>query len=430
MIRLKQLLTENRSIIKEQGLLTPDINVNLRKVFESGDWGKTFTLTPGDIENFEAVKQHFATENIETRIGELNIYSTATKVGISEKSYNAYWKGTEHESKIANSYPGDTDAKVIAQNEVLSKLRGYSLYKQIILVFSNNIEVSGEKKSESWWMDHLKPKIVNKVVAKGEVKKAEAKIVFKQNKFVEPINCQFNYKVVGSQKRKDQNFANTPKKGILDIDKEGTTLNLKLDSYIYPDAIWAKVGNYEEFLGFGGTSFTTLRTKSGNTPGAIDGIRTSNPEWFEDMCLQGYYPRAWLGQSNFQKGKNKGLPLLRVFSVELVYLVENHGLIDSIKTVIENNGGTPNVTATDLFEDYDTVASAVSAWKPRLSKMNSKYLDFKHASKWWNQCKSTDLNGKILRTKKLDQTYNGQEGTVIVWSPLSKTIFNVEAECG
>ena len=91
------------------------------------------------------------------------------------------------------------------------------------------------------------------------------------------------------------------------------------------------------------------------------------------------------------------------------------------------------VTKEMLFSDYKDVADAVAAWRPKLSKLGlfgNKMLKQRNIDKWINSgIQSTDLTGKIVKTKELDKSYNGEMGTVIVWSPLSETRFWLKAKC-
>ena len=190
----------------------------------------------------------------------------------------------------------------------------------------------------------------------------------------------------------------------------GEQIQFRSDIRTIPDAYYVKYGDQEYFSGFAGAN-NDVRYKIGT--GTAEGSHTA------EMKSLGYIPRT------------ASKKVKRQFPVELVFLVEEKGLLDAINEQIESLGGR-RVTKEQLMPNYANVLETVN-------KLKEDFLNFARHSEdkkqelwleWRNGCRG----GMPRRMTQITSTFtNKKDERPIVFlgfPPLHRTVWDMEGKCG
>jgi hypothetical protein len=245
-----------------------------------------------------------------------------------------------------------------------------------------------------------------------------------KKKIKEGFKCNYQSpKVDGSMATKATNYVGASLVNTLSVGNKDV-IYVDFESFVVPDAFYVKYGEQEFFSGFMGKVWDSkYNSLKGQLPNEVY-------ENFTEIV-----PKFVSKQNEkLRKGLTDNLP--RNFIGELVYLKQNNGLLESINSAISSVGGSKQVTS--IFGDSDTGGNLQSG-----------------AEKISKQIKSIDVGGKISAAtvgefrdkyikglnsygdimKKMNTSFtieNPNESlslTVLVFSPLGRTIFNMKINC-
>ena len=117
----------------------------------------------------------------------------------------------------------------------------------------------------------------------------------------------------------------------------------------------------------------------------------------------------------------------RNFIGELIYLKQNNGLLESINSAISNVGGKKKVDSIfgDNSADRQSKAEKITNEYTTLDAEDNK--DFRR--KLINVLNSYRTITKTNVSFTIDKEKEDFELTILVFSPLGRTIFNIEVSC-
>jgi len=194
------------------------------------------------------------------------------------------------------------------------------------------------------------------------------------------------------------------------------SITIDFDSVVVPDAFYVKYGNQEYFSGFMGSVYDGKYTQ---VKGDMDDSIYNN--------LKKMSPKFIRKNQNSKIIDSKLSFIPRNFIGELIYLKQNNGLLESINSAISNVGGKKKVDS--IFGDNSGDRQS------RAEKITNEYttLDAKDNKDFKIKLKNVLNNYKSITKTNVSFTIDKEkedfELVILVFSPLGRTIFNIEVSC-
>jgi len=419
----KNLSKSNVDILKEQSNKSADLFIsNLNFNYEPGD----FIVPNNEYNNLVAklkpLRDAMASGKYANMKHAIEITATATASQLTPDTVAKHFT-SDRLLKIGKPIGGEANAQ--NDNKILAQYRAEYLYRKIIEVMVREKFVVKDNKGNSAVIDQrtayeMFPKVIKASI--GSKKAASAKITSTgqtikfppekekdddpKTEILKPMSCKFNKKVEGKQGSAQNNYVGKTIRKVLDFGKE-SQMELTLDPFTFPDAIYWKCGPKEGFTGFTGkstaTNEMTFRTKY-----------QTGTSYYSDMMRKALLPRSWAGKAR-----------KRQFTAELVYFQEysNLSLTKAIQNVVNEVGGKLQISEADLFPNYAQASEGVKNAIPKFERN----IQFNVAS-WRRSTEGgfgEDVYKKIILPKELD----GQEIIIKAFSPLKGTKFRLKAKC-
>jgi hypothetical protein len=225
---------------------------------------------------------------------------------------------------------------------------------------------------------------------------------------MEVIFCDENveYKFNGKDQMRPMPFVGKIIKNI-DFPADSKQMTISFNPMVVPDAFYIKYGDQEYFSGFMGDVYN-IEYKQ---------VALSLEERKKMFPLQSKTVKEYIIDSR-SKGDNDDSDMenvVRNFVGELIIYKRTEGLLESINAAIKSEGGKLNVT--DILRDGDTEAEKITSDLISSGSMKDNLPKYKTLG-----IKNSE---SLTLTKK-----QGNDGiTIIVFSPLDRTMFKMNLTC-
>ena len=220
-----------------------------------------------------------------------------------------------------------------------------------------------------------------------------------------PLKCGYSEKREGRRGTKQNNFVAATVKSGFPVG-EGDTVTISFDSLVVPDAFYVKYGDQEFFSGFMGDVYNMEYRQ----------VALSIPERKKMLPLQSTYLKDSIkkslsdGDNDYSEMEN----VVRNFVGELIIYKRTEGLLESINTAIKSEGG--KLTVKDIFKDGDSEAE----------KITDDIINSGNLKDNINRYKPIMKSGTSFKITKEEEKF---QLIIMVFSPLDRTIFNIEVKC-
>jgi len=220
-----------------------------------------------------------------------------------------------------------------------------------------------------------------------------------------PIKCNQEYKKEGARGTKQNNFVAATVKSSFPAGA-GDVITIAFDSLVVPDAFYVRYGDQEFFSGFMGDVYNTEYRQ----------IALSIPERKKMLPLQSKTTKEKIkksladGDNDYSQMEN----IVRNFVGELIIYKREDGLLESINAAIKSEGGKLNVK--DIFKNGDAEAEKITD-----DIINSGSI-----------ADNIGRYGSIMKSGasfKINKETENLELIVLAFSPLDRTIFNMQIKC-
>jgi hypothetical protein len=220
-----------------------------------------------------------------------------------------------------------------------------------------------------------------------------------------PIKCNSSTKKEGGRGTKQNNFVAASLDSSFPVG-EGDTVTISFDSLVVPDAFYLKYGDQEFFSGFMGDIYNVEYKQ----------VALSITEKKKMLPLQSKLIKQYV-QDSLSKGDNDYSDMdntVRNFVGELITYKREDGLLESINSAIKSKGGKLNVT--DIFKNGDSEAEKITDEIIKTGNIKDNIVKYKGIMK----------SGTSFKITKENENFNV---IVLAFSPLERTIFNMEVKC-
>ncbi len=244
-----------------------------------------------------------------------------------------------------------------------------------------------------------------KCVCKGENKtKVPGSCKCKNKK--PPLKCNYTIPKDGKRGTKENNYVGASLETSFPVGANNS-ITIDFDSFVVPDAFYIKHGDQEYWSGFMGSVYDngyTMIALSIEERKKIFNILPPNVRKMIEKSIS----EGDNDYSEMTRGK-------RNFVGELIYYKQNEGLISSINSAISNVGGKLKVN--NVFDEGDQKAETITK---RIIDGGVSYKD------------GLDSYGNIMKRNvsfTIDKENESLPLTVLVFSPLDRTIFTMKVKC-
>jgi len=220
-----------------------------------------------------------------------------------------------------------------------------------------------------------------------------------------PLKCNYEAKKEGARGTKQNNFVAATVKSSFPAGA-GDALTITFDSLVVPDAFYVKYGDQEFFSGFMGDVYNAEYRQ----------VALSIPERKKMLPIQSKSTKE-IVKTELSSGDNdySGMEnIVRNFVGELIIYKREDGLLESINAAIKSEGGKLNVK--DIFKNGDSEAE----------KITDDIINSGSIKDNINRYKPIMKSGSSFKITK--ETEN-LEIVILVFSPLDRTIFNIQVKC-
>ena len=220
-----------------------------------------------------------------------------------------------------------------------------------------------------------------------------------------PIKCNSSTKKEGGRGTKQNNFVAASLNSSFPVG-EGDTVTISFDSLVVPDAFYLKYGDQEFFSGFMGDIYNLEYRQ----------VALSIPERKKMLPLQTTRVKQNIkdslskGDNDYSDMENK----IRNFVGELIIYKREDGLLESINGAIKSVGG--KLTVKDIFKNGDAEAEKITDDIINSGKVEDNIDRYKPIMK----------SGTSFKIEKETENFNV---IILAFSPLERTIFNMEVKC-
>jgi hypothetical protein len=220
-----------------------------------------------------------------------------------------------------------------------------------------------------------------------------------------PIKCNSEYKIEGGRGTKQNNFVAKSLKSSFPAG-EGNSITISFDSVVVPDAYYIKYGDQEYFSGFRGDVVNDEYKQ----------VALSVEEKKKMLPLQSTYVKGLIKQSlaNGDNDYDEMDNVRRNFVGELIIYKKTEGLLDSINAAIKGEGGKLDVKS--IFQDGDDNAESITDEIIKTGNIKDNIVKYKGIMK---------TNASFT----IDKETENFDIVVLVFSPLDRTIFNMNIKC-
>jgi hypothetical protein len=418
----KNLSESNINILKEQAerlnLNIGDLNFN----YAPGDFRVPRTEYNNLVTKLKPLRDALASGKYANMKHAIVINATATASQLTPPTIAKYFTPKSLISKLGTPKGGEANKQ--NDNKILAAYRAEYLYRAIISLMVREGFIVKDTKGNQSKLDRksaqeMFPKKITFGVgatrsSSGAIQSTGEPIKFPPpgkktqktgtTEILKPLSCNFNSTVSGRRGKPETNYVSKTIRKQLKFGKK-STMELVLDPFTYPDAVYWKCGDKEGFTGFSGFS----------QGGAVSwGNRPERGETYGKFFKDNIYPKQWAGKTKD-----------RQFTAELVWWEEYSKLplTTAIQNVINEVGGKLQVGKADLFPNYEKAAAGVKAARPKFARNLTLSIP-----KWRRSTEGgfgEDVYRKIILPKELD----GQEIIIKAFGPLDGTRFNLKAEC-
>ena len=408
MIKLASLLNEQSIPGLNASLTIPEI------AFPSGD----YHIPPGDVPALKAAAKGIIdayndpkNQNLQTT---LTIEAGATASEITPEMVTKYWQKSKQKPKTGAANAAD-------DNQLLVRYRAYAVYKALLKHIVANVKFSTKvgnatrvgTKSFTEWKKIIKydtklDSAADRKYAKGSIK-VTGDLDQDTDKVKNEITCQFNWASFRQTQVATSPYTWRSPDMTFGADV-GEQIQFRSNIVYIPDAYYVKYADQEYFSGFAGLD---------NYKGYKIGTGTAEGSHTAEMKSLGYIPRT------------AGPKTRRQFTAELVFLVEEKGLFDSINAQIQNLGGS-RITKEQLMPGYSDVLATVNKLKEDFLNFGS-HSDGKKQELWreWRAgCTSKMPRQQKGITSTFTNTKRGEPIVFLAFPPLHRTVWNMDGQCG
>jgi len=229
------------------------------------------------------------------------------------------------------------------------------------------------------------------------------------------ISCNYNKEIVGKRGSKENNYVSKSIKTTFPANAKNS-LTIEFDSVDVPDAYYIKYGDKEEFSYFRG-----LKYKSGQQMAAYSDTSDGGKGIQDYKFMYNILPKNVRKIIEKQGKTDKAIMrtmrgLMRNYIGELINYKNKGDLIGSINNAIKQAGG--KLVVNSLIEGGDGQAEKITKQIANGRVKYKKGLD-----------SYREINKKFVETFNFDKENEETELIVLVFSPLSKTIFNMKVTC-
>lgn len=221
-----------------------------------------------------------------------------------------------------------------------------------------------------------------------------------------PLKCDYSIEKKGVRGTKENNFVGASLETSFPVGANNS-ITIDFDSVVVPDAFYIKHGDQEYWSGFMGSVYDneyTMIALSIEERKKIFNILPPNVRKMIEKSIS----EGDNDYSEMTRGK-------RNFVGELIYYKQNEGLISSINSAISNVGGKLKVN--NVFDEGDQKAETITK---RIIDGGVSYKD------------GLDSYGNIMKRNvsfTIDKENESLPLTVLVFSPLDRTIFTMKVKC-
>lgn len=235
----------------------------------------------------------------------------------------------------------------------------------------------------------------------------------------QPLKCNYNAETKGGRGVKANNFIAASVESSFPVGDVGVgdKITITFDSLVVPDAFYVKYGDQEFFSGFMGDVWNPEYKQV-----ALSADERKKMLYIQPKSMIHYI--TTMKDDDYSSTEN----MTRNFVGELMYYKEKEGLVESINAAIGSVGGKLKVDS--IFKQGDTEAKKVTDEMKSINIDVTKSENRKEFITKFNE-KLNSYGGIMKKNASftIEREQKDFPVTILVFSPLDRTIFNMKVEC-